>query len=195
MRSSNKNIFHKLFYILLTLLLIVVLVHLFLTRPHESKTTFKHFMESYISKDVEKSNSYTLNKSLPDINLVFDSSLKQLNDESKRQIVEKLREMIFAIDYDIITSQSLLNTSTIKVRFTYYNLAKHIISYFKNDSLLQQNAEDSHQKFLDSLHSTKYKISTNIDVKLVKQNGSWNIVLSDNLLNILTAGIYKNFIT
>lgn len=192
MLSSKKTLL-KWCLILLVMIILSssIILSLLLNQSSKSKEAFNNFMSSYISKDIKEANNYVFNTKIPDIQSSFSNAISIQVDESKREIISSLEELMFSIEYEILQSRTLFNTSTIKVKFTYYDIAKHILNFFKNSLY---NSENSYMEFLNSLKSTKYLISINVDVELRKINNEWTVVISDKLLNILTAGIYKNFI-
>lgn len=196
MKIISKNILLKLCFVILISIVLGFAILFSLSISKDSEIAFQNFMDSYTSKDIEQANKYLSNMSIPNISHVFDNVLRQSDDESKTKIINEIQNMMFLIDYEILSSKTFFNSSTLKVRFTYYDIAKHIINFFKNESsFLNNENEDKYENFLESLKSTKYKFSIILDIQLSKKNKQWNIIVSDKLLNILTSGIYKNFIT
>lgn len=190
---SNKKTLFKLYVLVLivAILSLSTLVYSLLNQSSKSKDAFNNFMDSYVSKDIENANNYILNTKLPDIPLSFSEVLTLQDDEIKNQIITLLEELMFSIKYEILHAKPVFNKSTLTIKFTYYDIAKHIINFFKNNLYYSEN---SYMEFLNSLKSTKYIISTNVDVELSKINNEWYLTISDKLLNILTGGLYKNFI-
>lgn len=191
MKFHRKRLVLKYLYLTLITLLISITIYLISIRNSASKIDFEQFISLYVSKNIEAANKYILNNSLPNIGEIFSIALKNSNDELQTEIINIFEELFYSIDYKIISSKTLFNKSTINIQFSYYDLAKHTINYFKNYNDVENNNYDN---FIKSLETTKYKISTNIDVELIKKNNQWNIVLSEKLINILTSGLYKNFV-
>lgn len=194
MKIISKNILLKLCCVILISIALGFIIHFSLSVSKNSQITFNNFMYSYTSKDINQANTYLSNTSIPNINNVFDNILTQLDNETKSKIITELRNIMFDINYDILSSKTFFNSSTLKIRFTYFDLGKHIVNFFKNESsFLNNDVQNKYEKFLESLKSTKYKLSVILDVQLSKKNKQWNIIMSDKFLNILTSGIYKNF--
>ncbi len=189
MKYSHKKLFLNFTFICLIAIVLSTLVYFVSAKNSNSVIEFESFMNLYTSKNIESANKYILNDSLPDINNIFSIATEQCTNNSQREIIDLFKNLFFSIKYNVVSSKILLNKATINVNFTYYDLSKHIINFFKN----APDNEINYEKFILSLENSKYKISTNLDVKLVQKNNQWNIVLSEKLLNILTSGIYKNF--
>ena len=194
MKITSKNILLKFCCVILISIVLGFAILFSLSISKDSEITFQNFINSYTSKDIEQANKYLLNISIPNINHVFDNVLSQSDNESKLEIISEIQNMMFNIDYEILSSKTFFNSSTLKIRFTYYDIAKHIINFFKNDPSFPDD-ENKYEIFLESLKSTKYKFSSILDIQLSKKNNQWYMIVSDKLLNILTSGIYKNFIT
>ena len=191
MKITSKNILLKFCCVILISIVLGFAILFSLSISKDSEITFQNFINSYTSKDIEQANKYLLNISIPNINHVFDNVLSQSDNESKMEIISEIQNMMFNIDYEILSSKTFFNSSTLKIRFTYYDIAKH---FFKNDPSFPDD-ENKYEIFLESLKSTKYKFSSILDIQLSKKNNQWYMIVSDKLLNILTSGIYKNFIT
>ena len=189
MKYSHKKLFLNFTFICLIAIVLSTLVYFVSAKNSNSVIEFESFMNLYTSKNIESANKYILNDSLPDINNIFSIATEQCTNNSQREIIDLFKNLFFSIKYNVVSSKILLNKATINVNFTYYDLSKHIINFFKN----APDNEINYEKFISSLENSKYKISTNLDIKLVQKNNQWNIILSEKLLNILTSGIYKNF--
>lgn len=189
MKYSHKKLFLNFTFICLIAIVLSTLVYFVSAKNSNSVIEFESFMNLYTSKNIESANKYILNDSLPDINNIFSIATEQCTNNSQREIIHLFENLFYSIKYNVVSSKILLNKATINVNFTYYDLSKHIINFFKN----APDNEINYEKFILSLENSKYKISTNLDIKLVQKNNQWNIVLSEKLLNILTSGIYKNF--
>lgn len=190
MRYSRNKLFLNLTFICLIVVVVLsTLVYFISAKDSNSIIEFESFMNLYTSKNIEDANKYILNDSLPDINNIFSAAINQCTDDSQREIINLVEKLFYSIKYNVVSSKILLNKATINVNFTYYDLSKHIINFFKNtpDDYI------NYKNFISSMENSKYKISTNLDIKLIQKNNQWNIVLSEKLLNILTSGIYKNF--
>lgn len=190
MNYRNKNIFFKFFYSILATLLIFSIFHFITFKNKSSQLEFENFMNLYTSKNITSANNYILNNSIPDLNYIFSTSMNNSTDPLQKEIISNIENLFYSINYNILSSKTLFNKSTLNVNFNYYDLSKHIINYFKN----QNSEEKNYENFITSLKNTKYKLSTNIEIQLIKKNNKWNIVLSDKLINILTSGLYKNFV-
>lgn len=159
-------------------------------KDSDSQIYFENFMDSYISKNIQTANNYVLNNSLPNLNEIFSNGIKNSNNSIQNEIITLFENLFYSINYEVISSKTIFNKSIINVHFDYYDLSKHIINYFKN---LNEHENNNYDNFIHSLKTTKYKISTNLNIELIKKDNQWNIVLSENLINILTSGLYKNF--
>lgn len=186
----HKNLFLKFLLSVIPLLLIFTTIYFIYIKDSDSQIYFENFMDSYISKNIQIANNYVLNDSLPNINKIFHNGLINSNDNLQTEIINLFEKLFYSINYEIISSKTIFNKSIINVNFNYYDLSKHIINYFKN---LNESEHNNYNNFIQSLKTTKYKISTNLDIELIKKDNQWNIVLSENLINILTSGLYKNF--
>mgnify|MGYP005788483095 CR=1 FL=1 len=189
MKYSHKKLFLNFTFICLIAIVLSTLVYFVSAKNSNSVIEFESFMNLYTSKNIESANKYILNDSLPDINNIFSIAIEQCTNNSQREIIHLFENLFYSIKYNVVSSKILLNKATLNVNFTYYDLSKHIINFFKN----APDNEINYEKFISSLENSKYKISTNLDIKLVQKNNQWNIILSEKLLNILTSGIYKNF--
>lgn len=189
MNLYKKN---KLLMVCIILVIIssIIAVNFLITKNSDSEIYFKNFINTYKSRNIAEANKYLINKQMPDINQVFSKNIENLNDDNQIEIVNLFADLLYSIDYDVISSKTFLNKSILNINFNYYNLSKHIINIFKNSN----SQEIDYNTFANSLTTTKYKISTNLNIELTRKNNQWYVVLSDNLINILTAGLYKNFV-
>ena len=190
MKSKNKNLMLKLIYSILIIFLIFSIFHLVTFKSKSSQIEFENFMHLYTTKDVTSANNFLIENHLPNINEVFINSFNSSTNEYQKEIINTIEKLFYSINYNVLSSKTLFNKSTLNVNFNYYDLSKHIINYFKTPNL----NENTYDNFITSLNETKYNLSTNIDIQLIKKNNKWNIILTDKLLNILTSGLYKNFI-
>ena len=190
MNFYHKNLFLKFSLSIIALLLMFITIYLIYIKDSDSQIYFKNFMDSYISKNIQTANNYVLNNSLPNLNEIFSNGIKNSKNNIQSEIITLFEDLFYSINYEVISSKTIFNKSIINVHFDYYDLSKHIISYFKN---LNEHENNNYDNFIHSLKTTKYKISTNLNIELIKKDNQWNIVLSENLINILTSGLYKNF--
>lgn len=190
MNYRNKNLLSKSLYSILLILLICSIFHFITFKSKSSQIEFENFMHLYTTRDIKSANNYIIDSSIPNINDIFYTSLTNSTDDLQTEIINNIEKLFYSINYNVISSKTLFNKSTLHVNFNYYDLSKHIINYFKTPNLTENTYED----FIQSLKETKYNLSTNIDIELVKKNKKWNIVLSEKLINILTSGLYKNFV-
>lgn len=186
----HKNLFLKFSLSIITLLLMFTTMYFIYIKNSNSQIYFENFMNSYLSKNIQTANNYVLNNSLPNLNEIFSNSIKNSNNSIQNEIITLFENLFYSINYEVISSKTIFNKSIINVHFDYYDLSKHIINYFKN---LNEHENNNYDNFIHSLKTTKYKISTNLNIELIKKDNQWNIVLSENLINILTSGLYKNF--
>lgn len=186
----HKNLFLKFSLSIIALLLMFITIYLIYIKDSDSQIYFENFMDSYISKNIQTANNYVLNNSLPNLNEIFSNGIKNSKNNIQSEIITLFEDLFYSINYEVISSKTIFNKSIINVHFDYYDLSKHIISYFKN---LNEHENNNYDNFIHSLKTTKYKISTNLNIELIKKDNQWNIVLSENLINILTSGLYKNF--
>lgn len=186
----HKNLFLKFSLSIIALLLMFITIYFIYIKDSDSQIYFKNFMDSYISKNIQTANNYVLNNSLPNLNEIFSNGIKNSKNNIQSEIITLFEDLFYSINYEVISSKTIFNKSIINVHFDYYDLSKHIISYFKN---LNEHENNNYDNFIHSLKTTKYKISTNLNIELIKKDNQWNIVLSENLINILTSGLYKNF--
>lgn len=190
MNFYHKNLFLKFSLSIIALLLMFITIYFIYIKDSDSQIYFKNFMDSYISKNIQTANNYVLNNSLPNLNEIFSNGIKNSKNNIQSEIITLFEDLFYSINYEVISSKTIFNKSIINVHFDYYDLSKHIISYFKN---LNEHENNNYDNFIHSLKTTKYKISTNLNIELIKKDNQWNIVLSENLINILTSGLYKNF--
>lgn len=190
MNIYKKNKLLKFLCLILITTLLILTTYFFVSKNPDSKITFKNFMDSYKSKNIVDANKYLIDKQIPNINDIFNANIENSNDTIQTEIINLFMDLLYSIEYDIISSKTFFNKSTLNVNFNYYNLSRHIINFFKNTNSQETNYED----FMNSLKTTKYKISTNLNINLIKKNKQWYILLSEGLINILTSGIYKNFV-
>ncbi len=190
MNFYHKNLFLKFSLSIITLLLMFTTMYFIYIKNSNSQIYFENFMNSYLSKNIQTANNYVLNNSLPNLNEIFSNSIKNSNNSIQNEIITLFENLFYSINYEVISSKTIFNKSIINVHFDYYDLSKHIINYFKN---LNEHENNNYDNFIHSLKTTKYKISTNLNIELIKKDNQWNIVLSENLINILTSGLYKNF--
>lgn len=190
MNFYHKNLFLKFSLSIIALLLMFITIYLIYIKDSDSQIYFENFMDSYISKNIQTANNYVLNNSLPNLNEIFSNGIKNSKNNIQSEIITLFEDLFYSINYEVISSKTIFNKSIINVHFDYYDLSKHIISYFKN---LNEHENNNYDNFIHSLKTTKYKISTNLNIELIKKDNQWNIVLSENLINILTSGLYKNF--
>lgn len=186
----HKNLFLKFSLSIIALLLMFITIYFIYIKDSDSQIYFKNFMDSYISKNIQTANNYVLNNSLPNLNEIFSNGIKNSKNNIQNEIITLFENLFYSINYEVISSKTIFNKSIINVHFDYYDLSKHIINYFKN---LNEHENNNYDNFIHSLKTTKYKISTNLNIELIKKDNQWNIVLSENLINILTSGLYKNF--
>lgn len=186
----HKNLFLKFSLSIIALLLMFITIYFIYIKDSDSQIYFENFMDSYISKNIQTANNYVLNNSLPNLNEIFSNGIKNSKNNIKNEIITLFENLFYSINYEVISSKTIFNKSIINVHFDYYDLSKHIINYFKN---LNEHENNNYDNFIHSLKTTKYKISTNLNIELIKKDNQWNIVLSENLINILTSGLYKNF--
>lgn len=189
MNFYHKNLFLKFSLLIITPLLTFITIYLIYTKNSDSQIYFENFMDSYISKNIQTANNYILDNSLPNLNEIFSNG-KNSNNNIQNEIINLFEDLFYSINYKIISSKTIFNKSIINVHFDYYDLSKHVINYFKN---LNEHENNNYDNFIHSLKTTKYKISTNLNIELIKKDNQWNVVLSENLINILTSGLYKNF--
>lgn len=190
MNFYHKNLFLKFSLSIITLLLMSITIYFIYIKDSDSQIYFENFMESYISKNIQTANNYVLNNSLPNLNEIFSNGIKNSKNNIQSEIITLFEDLFYSINYEVISSKTIFNKSIINVHFDYYDLSKHIISYFKD---LNEHENNNYDNFIHSLKTTKYKISKNLNIELIKKDNQWNIVLSENLINILTSGLYKNF--
>ncbi|HJC99930.1 MAG TPA: hypothetical protein H9923_03145 [Candidatus Dwaynia gallinarum] len=190
MNFYHKNLFLKFSLSIIALLLMFITIYFIYIKDSDSQIYFENFMDSYISKNIQTANNYVLNNSLPNLNEIFSNGIKNSKNNIQSEIITLFEDLFYSINYEVISSKTIFNKSIINVHFDYYDLSKHIISYFKN---LNEHENNNYDNFIHSLKTTKYKISTNLNIELIKKDNQWNIVLSENLINILTSGLYKNF--
>lgn len=190
MNFYHKNLFLKFSLSIIALLLMFITIYFIYIKDSDSQIYFENFMDSYISKNIQTANNYVLNNSLPNLNEIFSNGIKNSKNNIQNEIITLFENLFYSINYEVISSKTIFNKSIINVHFDYYDLSKHIISYFKN---LNEHENNNYDNFIHSLKTTKYKISTNLNIELIKKDNQWNIVLSENLINILTSGLYKNF--
>lgn len=190
MNFYHKNLFLKFSLSIIALLLMFITIYFIYIKDSDSQIYFENFMDSYISKNIQTANNYVLNNSLPNLNEIFSNGIKNSKNNIKNEIITLFENLFYSINYEVISSKTIFNKSIINVHFDYYDLSKHIINYFKN---LNEHENNNYDNFIHSLKTTKYKISTNLNIELIKKDNQWNIVLSENLINILTSGLYKNF--
>lgn len=190
MNFYHKNLFLKFSLSIITLLLMFITIYFIYIKDSDSQIYFENFMESYISKNIQTANNYVLNNSLPNLNEIFSNGIKNSKNNIQSEIITLFEDLFYSINYEVISSKTIFNKSIINVHFDYYDLSKHIISYFKD---LNEHENNNYDNFIHSLKTTKYKISKNLNIELIKKDNQWNIVLSENLINILTSGLYKNF--
>ena len=190
MNFYHKNLFLKFSLSIIALLLMFITIYFIYIKDSDSQIYFENFMDSYISKNIQTANNYVLNNSLPNLNEIFSNGIKNSKNNIQNEIITLFEDLFYSINYEVISSKTIFNKSIINVHFDYYDLSKHIISYFKN---LNEHENNNYDNFIHSLKTTKYKISTNLNIELIKKDNQWNIVLSENLINILTSGLYKNF--
>lgn len=190
MNLYHKNLFLKFSLSIITLLLMFITIYFIYIKDSDSQIYFENFMESYISKNIQTANNYVLNNSLPNLNEIFSNGIKNSKNNIQSEIITLFEDLFYSINYEVISSKTIFNKSIINVHFDYYDLSKHIISYFKD---LNEHENNNYDNFIHSLKTTKYKISKNLNIELIKKDNQWNIVLSENLINILTSGLYKNF--
>lgn len=190
MNFYHKNLFLKFSLSIITLLLMFTTMYFIYIKNSNSQIYFENFMNSYLSKNIQTANNYVLNNSLPNLNEIFSNGIKNSNNSIQNEIITLFENLFYSINYEVISSKTIFNKSIINVHFDYYDLSKHIINYFKN---LNEHENNNYDNFIHSLKTTKYKISTNLNIELIKKDNQWNIVLSENLINILTSGLYKNF--
>ena len=186
----HKNLFLKFSLSIIALLLMFITIYFIYIKDSDSQIYFENFMDSYISKNIQTANNYVLNNSLPNLNEIFSNGIKNSKNNIQSEIITLFEDLFYSINYEVISSKTIFNKSIINVHFDYYDLSKHIISYFKN---LNEHENNNYDNFIHSLKTTKYKISTNLNIEIIKKDNQWNIVLSENLINILTSGLYKNF--
>ncbi len=151
---------------------------------------FIKFMESYKSKELDIANTYILNEELPNINDIFLKAINRHSSSSQSEIISTLQNMIYLINYEILSSKTFFNKSNVKVNLNYYDTSKFIINFFKTEEPFERN----YSNFIEFIKSEKCKISTDITIKMVKKNERWYIILSEKLINILTSGLYKSFV-
>ncbi|OAT86630.1 hypothetical protein [Candidatus Arthromitus sp. SFB-turkey] len=190
MNFYHKNLFLKFSLSIIALLLMFITIYFIYIKDSDSQIYFENFMDSYISKNIQTANNYVLNNSLPNLNEIFSNGIKNSKNNIQNEIITLFENLFYSINYEVISSKTIFNKSIINVHFDYYDLSKHIINYFKN---LNEHENNNYDNFIHSLKTTKYKISTNLNIELIKKDNQWNIVLSENLINILTSGLYKNF--
>lgn len=190
MKLYKKNKLLNICLILIITSSIILIINFLIIKNSDSEISFKNFIDTYKSKNITNANKYLINKQIPDINHIFSINIENSNDTKQVEIINLLMNLLYSIDYDIISSKTLFNKSILNINFNYYNLSRHIINFFKNSN----SQEIDYDSFINSLKTTKYKISTNLNIELIKKNKQWYVVLSDNLINILTAGLYKNFV-
>lgn len=190
MNFYHKNLFLKFSLSIIALLLMFITIYFIYIKDSDSQIYFENFMDSYISKNIQTANNYVLNNSLPNLNEIFSNGIKNSKNNIQSEIITLFEDLFYSINYEVISSKTIFNKSIINVHFDYYDLSKHIINYFKN---LNEHENNNYDNFIHSLKTTKYKISTNLNIELIKKDNQWNIVLSENLINILTSGLYKNF--
>lgn len=189
MSFYKKHPLSKFLIAFLSLLILSIIIFLSINKSENSEKHFSEFIEHYTSKNIDTANNYIFNSSIPNIsNLFFENLKNSNNNQMQTEIIDVFEKLFYSIDYKIISSKTFLNSSILNINFSYYDLSAHIMNFFKNS-----NQEDiNYENFLNSIKSTKYKISKNLNIKLIKKNNKWKIILSDDLINILIAGL-KNF--
>ena len=195
MKFQRKKAILKFSLLVLSILIIIsvgISVYFILNKnSSESREEFQNFMNLYISKNIDEANFYILDTPIPNINEIFSNAINNSNNPEENEIISTFEQMFYSIDYNIISSKTFLNQSTLNINFNYYDLAKHTINLFKDSN---ENENMNYENLINSLKSIKNKTSITINVELKKKNNKWNIVLSEKLLNILTSGIYKKFV-
>lgn len=190
MNFKHKN---NKFKIVLPLGIIFIIIFLLtkttLSKNYNANEYFSKFMDSYISKNINTANNYLLDYTLPNTNKIFEIASSKTPDIQQKEIISLIENIIHSINYEIISSKTFFNKSTLNVKFSYYDISKHIIEFLKNNP----NTKNNYENFILSLKNTNHKLYTNLDIKMVKKNKQWYILISEKLINILTSGLYKNF--
>ena len=107
MKITSKNILLKFCCVILISIVLGFAILFSLSISKDSEITFQNFINSYTSKDIEQANKYLLNISIPNINHVFDNVLSQSDNESKMEIISEIQNMMFNIDYEILSSKNI----------------------------------------------------------------------------------------
>lgn len=184
MKHYRKN----LFLILIIIPIILATIYFLHIKSTASKIEFENFINSYKTGEINTLDNYTPKFEFENIKEIISEQKLNTDNETAIKILDTFQNLIYSISFNVTSTKTILNKSTLNVNFNYYDLSKHIINYFKN-----QDKADL-KDFLNSLQSTKYKVYTNLDVNLKKEDGKWKVILSEKLLNILTGGLYKNFV-
>ncbi len=188
MRLSKTTKFLS-FILIIFIIALCVFTYFYFNQSNKTKAILDKFLTTYISRDIDNANKYLFEDELPNIPSISSNILKS-QTEDKREIINTLEELMFSIDYEIISSKQEINNSVITVKFTYNDISKNIIEFFKSPP---ENSEDMFKDFINYIKSNNSKVSSTIEINVCKINGDWYVILSEKLLNILTSGIYKNF--
>lgn len=187
-RKNNK--FKIILSLGITLLMILTLTKTIISKSDNTNEYFTKFMDLYNSKNIDEANNYILDYKIPNINDLFSTALSNTSDNYHTVILLSIENIIHSINYEIISSKTFLNKSTLNIKFSYYDVGKHIIDFLKNNA----DTQNTYENLILSLKNTNCKLYTNLDIKMVKKNNQWQIIMSEKLLNILTSGLYKNFV-
>lgn len=107
---------------------------------------------------------------------------------------EKLNKAIFSkIAYQILTTKGDEETKVIKVSIVSPDLVRIYSKAINEYSPNSENAGESKNSYLINLinDANSPKISTTVDIKLIKDKGSWIIEPSDELFNAITGNLEK----
>lgn len=189
MKHSGKNILLKILFAssLLIIVLIVSSIAVYFLSCKSTSNKF-NFASLYKVDKIEILDDPDIKSKIENIKEIISKQKSNAKTETEIEILDTFQELIDSISFEIISSKTIFNKSKLNVNFSYYDLSRHITNYFKNSD--NMNLDD----FLNSLKSIKYKTHTNLDITLNKKDGKWRVVLSEKLLNILSGGLYKNFL-
>ncbi len=191
MKYTRKTLLFKQLFILslITIVLSIssITIYFLYTKSTASKNEFENFMDAYKIGESQTFDNLNNEYKIANIKEIIHKQKLSAKTQTEIEILDTFQELINSISFEIISSKTIFNKSKLNINFSYYDLSRHIINYFKNSENI------SHEDFLKSLKSKKYKTYANLDVFLNKKNGKWIIILSEKLLNILSGGLYKNF--
>ena len=182
MKYTRKTLLFKQLFILslITIVLSIssITIYFLYTKSTASKNEFENFMDAYKIGESQTFDNLNNEYKIANIKEIIHKQKLSAKTQTEIEILDTFQELINSISFEIISSKTIFNKSKLNINFSYYDLSRHIIS---------------HEDFLKSLKSKKYKTYANLDVFLNKKNGKWIIILSEKLLNILSGGLYKNF--